>query len=171
MILSPIQNTAGKLLGGYTQIRPRITQRFEGRPEFYAKYGLKSHGGIDFGYNGDGNIFASFAGQAKVIDHGKNDYGLHIKIRDNEKEIVLGHLSKVFITDGQYVHLGEKIAVMGNTGDSSGRHLHVTMKFLEGEGKAWDKKIKDIDNGWKGAVDILPFMIWWKGAGDSQTLS
>ena len=163
MILHPLSNTPHKFIGGFGQSRPRLTQDFNGRPEFYAQFGLKSHGGVDFGSNGNKTIYAPFAGQAKVINSGKNGYGLHIKIRDGEKECVLGHLSEAFILDGANVHMGDKIGLMGTTGLSSGIHLHFGLRFTENVGALWSRKILNEDNGWHGYVDPLEFMLCWKG--------
>lgn len=163
MILHPLANTPHKIVGGFAQTKPRLTQDFNGRPEFYAQFGLKSHGGADFGPNGNETIYAPFQGQAKVINSGKNGYGLHIKIRDGEKEVVLGHLSEVFILDGATVHLGERLAHMGNTGTSTAKHLHVGLRFTENTGPLWSRKVLNEDNGWHGYVDPLPYLITWKG--------
>jgi len=51
-------------------------------------------------------------GNAIIIDH-KNGY-----------QTVYGHLSKINVKKGQVVEKGEKIGVMGNTGNSTGTHLH-----------------------------------------------
>lgn len=158
MILHPLQNTAVKFLGGFGQNRPRITQKFGERPEVYKQFGHKGHNGVDFGPNGNENIYAPFTGIAQVIDQGNGGYGLHIKITDSEKECVLGHLSEVFVKNGQKVYMGEMIAKMGNTGFSSAKHLHFGLKYLK------DGKIVSPKNGFAGSVDPLPFLVTWKGS-------
>lgn len=163
MIIHPLQNTASKILGGFMQVRPRMTQDFDGRPEYYSRYGLKSHGAWDFGPNGNETIFAPFSGEIKVKDDGEVGYGLHIKIRDGQKECVLGHLREVFVVDGQSVKLGDKLALMGNTGDSTAKHLHFGLRFTENDGPLWSRRVLNYDNGWHGYVDPTPYVITWKG--------
>lgn len=62
------------------------------------------------------------------------------------------HLSSIFVRDSQYVNAGEVIAVSGNTGMSTGPHLHLTTKK---DGKVIDPAI--LLNFVKGM--ITPFCI------------
>lgn len=163
-MLSPLQNTASPYFGNFVQVRPRITQEFGGNKETYDQFGLDGHDGIDFGTNGDDSIFAPFSGYVKLKNSGDKGYGLHIKIRDSKKECVLGHLARVFITDGQFVHLGDKIAVMGDSGFSSAKHLHFGLRYLvPGDGDRFSLAVTDYNNGFFGYVDPLEFMVTWKG--------
>lgn len=163
MIISPLSNTPHKIVGGFMQDKPRLTQDFTGRPEYYVKYGLKSHGGLDFGPNGNETIYAPFSGKVKVLNQGEAGYGLHVKVRDGEKECVLAHLSEVFIKDGQAIYMGDKIGLMGNTGDSTAKHLHFGLRFTKNEGPLWSREVLNYDNGWHGYVDPTPYTIAWKG--------
>ena len=164
MILSPIQNTSKDNGGTWSQVRPRITQGFGENPHIYKQFGMDGHNGVDFGDNGDDNIFAPFEGVAVVQDSGSGGYGLHVRIKDDTKECVLGHLSEVNVIDGQNIGMGDKIGVMGDTGFSTGKHLHLGMRFLE------DGQVLNYGNGYFGYVDPMPFMVWWKGAGSNTTL-
>lgn len=52
-------------------------------------------------------------------------YGLYLKIRHNNGTSTLyAHLSKILVTNGQYVSQGQLIGKMGTTGRSTGCHLH-----------------------------------------------
>ncbi len=65
----------------------------------------------------------------QVIQTGFNDsYGnfVHIKISDNIY-ITYNHLNKVLVKNGQKVASGQIIAKSGNTGNSTGPHLHLEM--------------------------------------------
>lgn len=170
MLLHPLQNTPNKIIGGWGQTRPRITQNYGDNPAVYKQFGHDGHNGVDFGPNGNETIYAPFSGEAKVFDQGNGGYGRYIKIRDGEKEVTLAHLREVFILDGQKVYMGDKVGLMGNTGFSSAKHLHLTLKFTELVGKIWSRKILNENNGFGGAVDPLPFMITWKGTHEKDTL-
>jgi len=164
MILHPLQNTALLTNALFIQRRPRLTQGFGENPSFYLPLGLTAHNGADFGSSGDDRIFAPFGGVAMVKDDGKSGYGLHVKIRDEEKEITLAHLDRCYIKNGDKVYMGDKVGLMGNSGISTGKHLHVTLRFLEKAGlSVWEYKIRNYNNGYKGAVDPLPYLITWKG--------
>ncbi|MNH99757.1 Murein hydrolase activator NlpD precursor [compost metagenome] len=82
----------------------------------------KLHKGIDI--TGNKNIMA--ADNGKVIETGyKSDYGNYIIITHlNGYETLYGHLSKINTSTGKIVEKGEKIGIMGSTGDSTGVHLH-----------------------------------------------
>jgi murein DD-endopeptidase MepM/ murein hydrolase activator NlpD len=56
-------------------------------------------------------------GQTVVVDHG---YGL---------ETWYGHARKILVTKGQHVHRGDTIAQMGNTGRSTGPHVHYEVRI------------------------------------------
>lgn len=69
---------------------------------------------------GDGVVICS-----RSARHG---YGKYIKIRHADGTITLyGHLSKRFAHYGDRVKAGESIGVIGNTGESTGRHCHFSV--------------------------------------------
>ncbi|MBP1994633.1 peptidoglycan DD-metalloendopeptidase family protein [Paenibacillus eucommiae] len=80
------------------------------------------HKGIDI----TGNKNIQSADNGKVVETGyKSDYGNYIIIDHmNGYETLYGHLSKIISSKGDIVEKGEKIGVMGSTGDSTGVHLH-----------------------------------------------
>ena len=163
MILHPLSNSSVKFLGGFGQKRPRVTQKFGENPQIYTKYGHKGHNGCDFGPDGNETLYGPFGGQVKVGDQGDAGYGKYVKIRDGDKELTIGHLREIFVLDGQKVHMGEKLGLMGNTGFSTAKHTHITLKFTENAGSLWSRKVLNQDNGFGGAIDPLPYMITWKG--------
>lgn len=84
----------------------------------------KTHTGIDYGISTGTKVMASCGG--KVIQAGWNGgYGYCITIQHaNGIKTRYAHLSKVLVSVGQYVSQGQKIALSGNTGNSTGPHLH-----------------------------------------------
>lgn len=83
------------------------------------------HKGLDIKvYIGD-TIRAAFSGKVRIVDYEAAGYGKYIVIRHNNGlETIYGHLSKQIVTENQYVHAGEPIGLGGNTGRSTGSHLH-----------------------------------------------
>ena len=57
-------------------------------------------------------------------------YGKTIKIKDSQtgRIFLFAHLSKIYVKKGQKVTRATKIGVMGNTGNSTGPHLHIEMR-------------------------------------------
>lgn len=105
----------------------RITDIFGYRPRR-----RRMHYGLDIKvYVGD-TIRAAFDGKVRVVkNQGRRGYGKYIVIRhDNGLETVYGHLSKQIVEVNQLVKAGEPIALGGNTGRSTGSHLHFETLFL-----------------------------------------
>jgi hypothetical protein len=87
------------------------------------------HYGIDLkAYKGD-SILASMDGAVRIAKPLGN-YGNLIVIRHNDGlETFYGHLSKILVTPDQIVKAGELIGYAGNTGRSSGAHLHYEIRY------------------------------------------
>lgn len=80
------------------------------------------HAGVDF--TGNKSIKASDAGVVEFVGN-KNGYGKTIIIdHKNGYKTLYGHLSSYDVSKGDKVAKGDKIGVMGNTGRSTGVHLH-----------------------------------------------
>lgn len=83
----------------------------------------ENHAGIDFGANEGTEIIAAMEGTVELVsDYG--DYGNHLKISNGEISTLYGHCSKILVNEGDYVTQGQKIAEVGNTGRTTGPHLH-----------------------------------------------
>ena len=168
MLLCPIQNTPHLLKQEWTQRRPRITQVFGGNAASYTQFGLAGHDGIDFSAPLGTPIFAPCDGEIRVKDDGAKGYGLHMKIRSlhGGREVVLAHLSMVVpIGDHAMVSMGDLLGYSGNTGNSTGPHLHMALRFLQPmQNKSiWQWPIKDYNNGYFGYVDFIEKLITFKG--------
>lgn len=164
MILSPLQNTAF-LKTDWIQVRPHITQEFGENPQIYEQFGLKGHNGIDFRAKVGVDLFAPIEGIAKVQNQSSSGYGLNIRIFKDNLEIIMAHLSKTFVSEGQKVFLGDKIGKTGNTGFSTGPHLHFSMRFRDD-----NNKIVNYNNGYFGWIDPKKYLLCWKGDLINNTL-
>lgn len=110
-----------------TYIRPlsggRLSSNF-GRRKAPKKGASTYHKGLDFAVPVGSAIYASSGGTVTRAGWGKG-YGYCVYIRHPDgKETRYGHCSKVLCKAGQTVRQGEKIALSGNTGVSTGPHLH-----------------------------------------------
>ncbi len=93
----------------------------------YKKY--MDHTGADIGGKKGNSIYAAATG--KVIFVGKSSgYGNYLDI-DHGNGIVTryAHCSKLLVTKGQSVKVGDKIALVGNTGTTTGPHLHFEVRI------------------------------------------
>lgn len=91
----------------------------------------RMHNGIDVKvYIGD-TIRAAFDGKVRMVKYERRGYGKYVVIRhDNGLETIYGHLSKQLVKEDEYVEAGEVIGLGGNTGRSTGSHLHFETRFL-----------------------------------------
>jgi murein DD-endopeptidase MepM/ murein hydrolase activator NlpD len=81
------------------------------------------HKGVDL-ISSNRTIMAADAGRIVYAGY-KSDYGNHIIIdHGNGYETLYGHLRSMSVHVGDVVEAGEQIGIMGNTGDSTGTHLH-----------------------------------------------
>lgn len=90
----------------------------------YRAWQGKVHTGIDYGLSTGTKVMASCGGT--VIQAGWNGgYGHCVTIQHSSGiKTRYAHLSKVLVSVGQKVSQGQKIALSGNTGTSTGPHLH-----------------------------------------------
>ena len=97
----------------------------------YGRRWRKQHEGIDVKvYTGD-TIRAAFDGKVRICKYNRGGYGYYIVIRHpNGLETLYGHLSKQIVKKDQIVRAGEPIGLGGNTGKSSGSHLHFETRLL-----------------------------------------
>jgi murein DD-endopeptidase MepM/ murein hydrolase activator NlpD len=89
------------------------------------------HYGTDLRLNVGDSVRAAFSGKVRIIDYEARGYGHYVVIRhDNGLETVYAHLSHVMVVLNQHVKSGEIIALGGNTGRSTGPHLHFETRYL-----------------------------------------
>ena len=101
-------------------------------------YNGKNHSGVDFRAAVGEQLYSSAAGT--VIGVGDTDtvcryasYGKWVLIsHDNGLSTLYAHLSLIKVQSGQYVHKGDIIGYSGNTGHSTGSHLHYSVYASEG---------------------------------------
>ena len=91
----------------------------------------RMHNGLDLKVNIGDTIVAAFDGKVRIVKYERRGYGKYVVIRhDNGLETVNGHLSKQLVEENQLVKAGEVIGLGGNTGRSTGSHLHFETRFL-----------------------------------------
>lgn len=91
----------------------------------------RMHKGVDLKvYVGD-TIRAAFDGKVRVRKYERRGYGYYLVLRHNNGlETVYGHLSRQLVQNDEIVRAGQPIALGGNTGRSTGPHLHFEMRFM-----------------------------------------
>ena len=104
----------------------RITDKYGYRP----RRG-RPHLGLDVKVRIGDTIRAAFDGKVRISRYERRGYGHYLVIRHpNGLETVYGHLSKKLVNENDIVHAGDPIALGGNTGRSTGSHLHFETRIL-----------------------------------------
>lgn len=119
----------------------RITQYFGNSPFATANpqvYGGKGHNGVDFSASRGSRVKASLSGTVMGVGNtdavrGCYSYGKWILLKHNNGLATLyAHLDVISVNDGQSVVTGDTIGFSGNTGFSTGPHLHFSVYASEG---------------------------------------
>ena len=101
-----------------------ITSRFGAKSSIR----VSNHTGLDIGATIGTPIKAAATGTVTFAGY-KGAYGYMVVIsHGNEVETYYGHCSKLYVTAGQKVNQGDVIAAVGNTGNSTGPHLHLEIR-------------------------------------------
>ncbi|MCI1960196.1 MAG: M23 family metallopeptidase [Clostridia bacterium] len=107
----------------YVPLKGIITSFF-GERENPTSENTQFHEGIDIAADENTDVYAARSGTVEFSGYSKS-YGNEIKIEsDGGYETLYGHLNKSCVKDGEKVKAGQLIAYSGNTGDSTGPHLH-----------------------------------------------
>lgn len=123
----------------------RVTQWFGEHPEWYTRFGLAGHNGLDYGAPEGTPVLAAHEG---VLQAGRDPegYGLYARVVNGYMVTIYAHLSAVTAAVGERVAAGQQLGLSGNTGNSTGPHLHFGLKWVRGRNPAY-----------KDWVDPVPF--------------
>jgi murein DD-endopeptidase MepM/ murein hydrolase activator NlpD len=103
---------------------------YSGEPAF--GYWMHFHQGTDYACPIGTAVLAMAPGKVVIGHDDEWGYGTHILIDHlNGFRTLYGHLSKSLVSDGQSVAMGQEIALSGNTGNSTGPHLHAGLLMAD----------------------------------------
>jgi len=103
-----------------------VTSHYGYRPQFG-----RSHKGVDLRSAVGDTVYSAFTGRVRLTRFERGGYGFYVIVRhENGLETVYGHLSRFLVKPDQYVKAGQPIALSGNTGRSTGPHLHFETRFM-----------------------------------------
>lgn len=86
-----------------------------------------NHAGIDIGADIGTEIKAAMEGEVEIASS-EGDYGNHLIVINGEIKTVYAHCNRLFVTQGEHITQGQKIAEVGTTGRSTGPHLHFEIR-------------------------------------------
>lgn len=133
-----------------------INQGFGKNPDWYAKYGLPGHEGVDVRAPHGSAIYAVADGTVievgddrKKKTEGGHNYGVRVYLQHRDGWVTIyAHLDSRLVNKGDSVKAGQTIGRADNTGNSSGSHLHLTLKrngftYKGPGGQPWPYTIHD----------------------------
>lgn len=129
--------------------RSKISQKFGENPAEYKKFNLLGHNGIDFSIPIGTRIYSCDSGTVREVGSDPSGYGTYIKIDHSWGESIYAHLSSVTVSANELVERHQGIALSGNSGNSTGPHLHFGIRI-----KPYSRQ-----DGWNGHSDPYPYLI------------
>jgi len=121
-----------------------LTQGFGENPDWYAPFGMLGHNGIDYGTATGTNLYSCINGKIIEVENDTSGYGKYIKIENDECGVLYTHMRVLSpLSVGSKVTAGDLIGESGNTGNSTGPHLHFGVF----------PKPRDRGNGYAGYID------------------
>jgi len=88
------------------------------------------HHGTDLKLNIGDPVRSAFDGIVRITSYERYGYGHYVVVRHrNGLETLYGHLSKIGVTVGQEIRAGDTLGLGGNTGRSTGPHLHFEVRY------------------------------------------
>lgn len=143
-----------------------VSQYYGVNSDYYKQFGLAGHEGVDFACKPGTPILAPFDGIILRDADGWNmdrDYGDFIVIWDPVQlcAVWMCHLTENYVNLGQAYKRGTVLGKTGNTGNSSGPHLHINFVQTDKQGNRLN-----LNNGYQGFLNVLDEdMIMWKLGG------
>ncbi len=139
----------------------RVSQYFGANAAYYSRFGLPGHEGTDWATPSGTRLLVPFA-RGRVIRSGSYGvYGYHVVIWDASQLCAIWycHLAQLpYVVVGQTYNRNTVVGVTGNTGNSSGAHLHCNFVETDVDGKRLNRY-----NAYQGFRNILnPYLVGWQ---------
>jgi len=130
-----------------------IAQLWGENPEFYRQFAyggvpLLGHNGIDFLTPVGTNLLAVDRGDVLFAGFDASGFGHYVLLRHEWGQSIYAHMDALAVRTGQRVARGESLGASGNTGASTGPHLHFAIRINP----------FNVADGWGGFSDPLPYL-------------
>lgn len=115
-----LEQTAVPVMGKVTSTFGYRDHPISGKDEFHLALDIGASEGTEIGAFADGTV--EYIGESDI-------FGQYLKIRhDNGVSSFYAHCSKLLVRKGEAVACGQTVALVGQTGDATGPHLHLTIE-------------------------------------------
>lgn len=131
----------------------RVSQLWGDNPDFYRQFPydgvpLRGHNGIDFAMPIGTPLVSADEGRILTVGASPGGFGNWVMVDHRWGQSVYAHMHRVTVREGQTVARGDVLGESGNSGTSTGPHLHFSIRvnpYFRAD-------------GWGGYCDPLPFM-------------
>ncbi len=130
-----------------------LSQAWGSNPDYYQRFQyngakLKGHNGFDFAMPVGTPLLASDAGTVRHVGFNAGGLGKYVLMEHAWGESLYGHMSEIAVTADTILPRGGHLGLSGNTGGSTGPHLHFGIRIIP---------YRRTD-GWGGYCNPAPFM-------------
>ena len=130
-----------------------VSQLWGDNADFYKQFlydgvPLRGHNGIDFGMPVGTPLVSSDEGRVLTVGASPSGFGNWVMVDHRWGQSVYAHMHRVTVREGESVRRGDVLGESGNSGTSTGPHLHFSIRITP----------HFRGDGWGGYCDPLPFM-------------
>jgi hypothetical protein len=144
-----------------------ITQNFLANYDFYMRWNLPGHEGLDIGTQLGDEVYACADGVVSFVqtDPKSHNYGIHVRIQHKHSDGIYktsyAHLQAAAVSVGDRVKAGQLIGYAGITGNTQGNILHLTLKKVgatkAGETRFYNERGAEVEMP-SDFIDPSPFL-------------
>lgn len=107
--------------------RLSVSSRFGPRRNPFTKEGTVMHHGLDLRTVVNTEVFSMFHGRVIAVGYNERS-GNFVTMRHGDYTISFCHLSRPLVRKGDFLRAGDVLGLSGNSGRSTGPHLHLTVR-------------------------------------------
>lgn len=109
----------------YRPVPGKITSYVGWRPQFN-----RMHHGVDMSLCIGDTVRAAVSGTVEKISYDHDGYGHYVVMEHHDgMETIYGHIQYALVCEGEFVYAGQPLAIGGNSGNSTGPHLHFEVRL------------------------------------------
>lgn len=159
---APVAPAAGEITQAFEEGRLYLpfdgqraaVQGYGENPQNYARFGLDGHEGMDWMMPEGTPIYAAAAGTVETVAYSPSEYGNYVVIRHEDgSQTLYAHFQQATVQVGDEVTPSDQIGLSGNTGNSTGPHLHF----------GYRPPGADLQDGMRGWVDPSGILVGREG--------
>lgn len=104
-----------------------VTSKFGERIDPFDSSKTVMHSGVDIAAEEGVRLYALSSGIVQEVGYEENGYGHYVLVRcdDDIHAFLYAHCNEILVREGDHINSGDEVAILGNTGRSTGSHVHI----------------------------------------------